>query len=203
MRKPLIPKEDHELVMEFMGGNEDAFGQLMDRHKSRIFTTIYFIVKDRELAEDIFQETMIKIIRLVQADKYDEKGKFISWAVRIARNLAIDEYRKDRRGPKMLRENEEYDIFNTVGGTEVSVEDKIIHEENAQYVQDLIKQIPEKQREVLIMRHYANMSFKEIADVQGVNINTALGRMRYALIHLRKFVGLESKMDIRNEEEIY
>ena len=112
-----------------------------------------------------------------QADKYDEKGKFISWAVRIARNLAIDEYRKDRRGPKMLRENEEYDIFNTVGGTEESVEDKIIHEENAQYVQDLIKQIPEKQREVLIMRHYANMSFKEIADVQGVNINTALGRM--------------------------
>jgi RNA polymerase sigma factor (sigma-70 family) len=203
MRKPLIPKEDHELVMEFMGGNEDAFGQLMDRHKNRIFTTIFFIVKDRELAEDIFQETMIKIIRLVQADKYDEKGKFISWAVRIARNLAIDEYRKDRRSPKMLRETEEYDVFNVVGGSEESIEEKIIHEENAQYVQNLIKQIPEKQREVLIMRHYANMSFKEIADVQGVNINTALGRMRYALIHLRKFVGLDSRMDVRNEEEIY
>lgn len=203
MRKPLIPKEDHELVIEFMGGNEDAFGQLMDRHKNRIFTTIFFIVKDRELAEDIFQETMIKIIRLVQADKYDEKGKFISWAVRIARNLAIDEYRKDRRSPKMLRETEEYDVFNVVGGSEESIEEKIIHEENAQYVQNLIKQIPEKQREVLIMRHYANMSFKEIADVQGVNINTALGRMRYALIHLRKFVGLDSRMDVRNEEEIY
>lgn len=203
MRKPLIPKEDHELVMEFVGGNEDAFAQLMDRHKNRIFTTIFFIVKDRELAEDIFQETMIKIIRLVQADKYDEKGKFISWAVRIARNLAIDEYRKDKRGPQMLRETEEHNVFNVVGGTEESIEDRIIHEENAQYVQHLIQQIPEKQREVLIMRHYANMSFKEIADVQGVNINTALGRMRYALIHLRRYVGIESRTDIRNEEEIY
>jgi RNA polymerase sigma factor (sigma-70 family) len=203
MRKPLIPKEDHELVMEFVGGNEEAFAQLMDRHKNRIFTTIFFIVKDRELAEDIFQETMIKIIRLVQADKYDEKGKFISWAVRIARNLAIDEYRKEKRTPQMLRETEEFDVFNVVGGTEESIEEKIIHDENAHYVQNLIQQIPEKQREVLIMRHYANMSFKEIADVQGVNINTALGRMRYALIHLRKFVGLDSKMEVKNEEEIY
>ncbi|MFN8394330.1 MAG: sigma-70 family RNA polymerase sigma factor [Bacteroidia bacterium] len=203
MRKPLLPKEDHELVMEFRGGSEDAFGQLMDRHKNRIFTTICFIVKDRELAEDIFQETMIKIIRLIHADKYDEKGKFISWAVRIARNLAIDEYRKERRSPQMLRETEEFDVFNVVGGTEDSAEDKIIHQENVQYVQDLIKQIPEKQREVLVMRHYGNMSFKEIADVQGVNINTALGRMRYALLHLRKFVGLDAKMDVKNEEEIY
>jgi RNA polymerase sigma factor (sigma-70 family) len=203
MRKPLIPKEDHELVMEFVGGNEEAFALLMDRHKNRIFTTIFFIVKDRELAEDIFQETMIKIIRLVQADKYDEKGKFISWAVRIARNLAIDEYRKEKRTPQMLRETEEFDVFNVVGGAEESIEEKIIHEENAHYVQNLIQQIPEKQREVLIMRHYANMSFKEIADVQGVNINTALGRMRYALIHLRKFVGLDSRLEVKNEEEIY
>lgn len=203
MRKPLIPKEDHELVMEFVGGNEDAFAQLMDRHKNRIFTTIFFIVKDKEQAEDIFQETMIKIIRLIQADKYDEKGKFISWAVRIARNFAIDEYRREKRAPQMMRETEEHNIFNVVGGTEDSPEDKIIQDENVQYVQAMIQQIPEKQREVLIMRHYGNMSFKEIADVQGVNINTALGRMRYALLHLRKFVGLESKMEVRNEEEIY
>jgi RNA polymerase sigma factor (sigma-70 family) len=204
MRKPLIPKEDHDLVLEYAAGNEDAFSQLMDRHKSRIFTTIFFIVKEKELAEDLFQETMIKIIRLIQAEKYDEKGKFISWAVRIARNLAIDHYRKDRRGPSIQHENDDYDIFNNVTQHEESVEDKIIHEESAQYVRDLIKQIPEKQREVLIMRHYANMSFKEIADVQGVNINTALGRMRYALLHLRKFVGVDSKMvEVRNEEEIY
>jgi RNA polymerase sigma factor (sigma-70 family) len=203
MRKPLVPKEDHDLVLAFAAGDEEAFGQLMERHKSRIFTTIFFIVKERELAEDLFQETMIKIIRLIQADKYDEKGKFISWAVRIARNLAIDHYRKDRRGPAIQHENDEYDIFDKASQHEESIEDKIIQEENAQYVRDLIKQIPEKQREVLIMRHYANMSFKEIADVQGTNINTALGRMRYALLHLRKFVGLDSKMELRNEEEIY
>jgi RNA polymerase sigma factor (sigma-70 family) len=202
MRKPLIPKEDHELVLEFAAGNEEAFGLLMERHKSRIFTTIFFIVKEREMAEDIFQEAMIKIIRLIQANKYDEKGKFISWAVRIARNLAIDHYRKDRRGPAIQHENEEYDIFNQVGQHEESIEDKIIHEENAQYVRDLIQQIPEKQREVLIMRHYANMSFKEIAEVQGTNINTALGRMRYALLHLRRFVGLDSRMEVKNEEEV-
>jgi RNA polymerase sigma-70 factor (ECF subfamily) len=203
MRKPLIPKEDHELVLEFAAGNEDAFNTLMSRHQNRIFTTIFFIVKEREMAEDLFQETMIKIIRLIQADKYDEKGKFISWAVRIARNLAIDHYRKERRGPDIQHENDQYDIFNQVSQHEESIEDKIIQEEGAQYVRDLIKQIPEKQREVLIMRHYANMSFKEIADVQGVNINTALGRMRYALLHLRKFVGLDSRMEVRNEEEIY
>ena len=203
MRKPLIPKEDHDLVLEFAAGSEDAFAQLMDRHKSRIYTTIFFIVKERELAEDLFQETMIKIIRLIQAEKYDEKGKFISWAVRIARNLAIDFYRKERRGPSIQHENDDYDIFNNVPQHEESIEDKIIQEESAQHVRDMIKQIPEKQREVLIMRHYANMSFKEIADVQGVNINTALGRMRYALLHLRKFVGLESKMEVKNEEEIY
>lgn len=203
MRKPLIPKEDHELVLEFAAGDEDAFNTLMSRHQNRIFTTIFFIVKEREMAEDLFQETMIKIIRLIQADKYDEKGKFISWAVRIARNLAIDHYRKERRGPDIQHENDQYDIFNQVSQHEESIEDKIIQEEGAQYVRDLIKQIPEKQREVLIMRHYANMSFKEIADVQGVNINTALGRMRYALLHLRKFVGLDSRMEVRNEEEIY
>jgi RNA polymerase sigma factor (sigma-70 family) len=203
MRKPLIPQEDHDLVLEFAAGKEEAFNILMDRHKNRIFTTIFFIVKERELAEDLFQETMIKIIRLIQAEKYDEKGKFISWAVRIARNLAIDCYRKDRRGPAIQHENDAYDIFNQVTQHEESIEDKIIQEESAQYVRDLIKQIPEKQREVLIMRHYANMSFKEIADVQGVNINTALGRMRYALLHLRKFIGVEGRMEVQNEEEIY
>lgn len=203
MRKPLVPKEDHELVKEFMGGNEEAFSMLMDRYKDRIFTTIFFIVKDRAQAEDLFQETMIKIIRLIHADKYDEKGKFISWAMRIARNLSIDHYRKDRRGPQVLRSNDEYDVFDFVSESEPSAEDNIIEQENVNYVQELIKQIPEKQREVLIMRHYGNMSFKEIADVQGVNINTALGRMRYALINLRRFIGLEGKMDIRNEEEVY
>lgn len=201
MHTPLLPKEDQELVKDYLTGNEEAFAELMNRHQNRIFTTVFFIVKDRSMAEDIFQESMIKIIRLINAGKYDEKGKFVSWAVRIARNLAIDYYRKGRRSPQLVRENDEYDIFNTINVFEDNIEDKIIKEENARYVRELIKQIPEKQREVLIMRHYAGMSFKEIADVQGVNINTALGRMRYALINLRKLSGV-TKLVSDNEKEV-
>jgi RNA polymerase sigma factor (sigma-70 family) len=192
----LSQMEDQALVQQYVMGNEDAFAELMNRHQSRIFTTIFFIVKERPLAEDIFQEAMIKIIRLVNAGKYDEKGKFVSWAVRIARNLAIDYYRKDKRSPQLVRENDEYDIFNGIGKTEENIEDRIIKEENARYIRELIKRIPEKQREVLIMRHYAGMSFKEIAEVQGVNINTALGRMRYALINLRKHAGVNTQVRV-------
>ncbi len=201
MHTPLLPKEDRELVKEYLAGAEGAFAELMNRHQNRIFTTIFFIVKDRPTAEDLFQESMIKIIRLINAGHYDEKGKFVSWAVRIARNLAIDYYRKVRRSPHLVRENDEYDIFNTINVFEENIEEKIIKEENARYVRELIKQIPEKQREVLIMRHYAGMSFKEIADVQGVNINTALGRMRYALINMRKLSGV-SKLVTDNEKKV-
>ena len=201
MHEPLLPKEDQQLVREYLAGNEGAFAKLMDRHQNRIFTTVFFIVKEREMAEDIFQEAMIKIIRLINAGKYDEKGKFVSWAVRIARNLAIDYYRKGKRSPQMIRENDEYDIFNGIGKVEENIEQRIIKDENARYVRELIKQIPEKQREVLIMRHYGGLSFKEIADVQGVNINTALGRMRYALINLRKIAGVDSKVS-NNEKKV-
>jgi len=201
MHEPLLPKEDQQLVREYLAGNEAAFAELMNRHQNRIFTTVFFIVKDREMAEDIFQEAMIKIVRLINAGKYDEKGKFVSWAVRIARNLAIDYYRKGKRSPQMIRENDEYDIFNGIGKVEENIEEQIIKEENARYVRELIKQIPEKQREVLIMRHYGGMSFKEIADVQGVNINTALGRMRYALINLRKIAGVDTK-ETKNEKKV-
>ncbi|MEM6270807.1 MAG: sigma-70 family RNA polymerase sigma factor [Bacteroidota bacterium] len=195
-QNPLEHLEDQALVHRYVMGSEDAFAELMNRHQSRIFTTIFFIVKERPLAEDIFQESMIKIIRLINAGKYDEKGKFVSWAVRIARNLAIDYYRKDKRSPQLVRENDEYDIFNGIGKIEETVEDRIIKEENARYIRELIKRIPEKQREVLIMRHYAGMSFKEIAEVQGVNINTALGRMRYALINLRKHAGMNTQVRV-------
>ncbi|MFM2375640.1 MAG: hypothetical protein RLZZ165_737 [Bacteroidota bacterium] len=204
MRNPLSPQEDTELVRAFRGGDGDAFARLMERHQNRIFTTIFLIVRDREQAEDIFQETMIKLIRLIQADQYDEKGKFMAWAVRIARNFAIDEYRRERRGPQMLRENGGYDLSDTVAyRTELSIEDRIIHQENAAYVRHLIQRIPEKQREVLVMRHYAGMSFQEIAEVQGVSINTALGRMRYALACLRKCAGVGRTMEDRNAEQIH
>ena len=191
MHEPLLPKDDQMLVREYLLGREKAFAQLMNRHQNRIFTTIFFIVKSRPMAEDIFQESMIKIIRLINDGKYDEKGKFVSWAVRIARNLAIDYYRKEKRSPTMVRDTEEFDVFNTFVKVEENIEQRIISEENARYVKDLIKQIPEKQREVLIMRHYGDMSFKDIAEAQGVNINTALGRMRYALINLRKIAGID------------
>lgn len=203
MHKPLFPKEDHELVGEYLAGNEDAFAELLQRHQNRIFTTISLIIKDQAMAEDLFQETMIKVIRLIQDGKYDEKGKFVPWVVRIARNLAIDHYRKDRRGPLLIRENEQFDIFNNIGKSEESIEDHIIREENARYVLALIEQIPEKQREVLVMRHYGGLSFKEIADAQGVNINTALGRMRYALMNMRRSAGLAPLILKENEAEVF
>ena len=142
-------------------------------------------MKDRCIAEDLFQDVMIKVVRMIRAGKYNEEGKFLPWVVRIARNLAIDHFRKVQRNP-IQRENEDYDIFNTVQRAEGSSEEKIIREENARYIRGLIQKLPDKQREVLIMRSYADLSFKEIADITDVSINTALGRMRYALLNLKK-----------------
>ncbi len=203
MRKSFFPKEDHELVKDYASGDEDAFAELMHRHQSRIYTTISLIVKDQDEAEDLFQEAMIKIIRLIQAGKYDEKGKFAPWALKIAKNIAIDHYRRDRRSPEMLRENDHYDVFNTIGKTEDNIEDQIIRDENILYVQNLMSQIPEIQREVLVMRHYAGLSFKEIAEAQGTNINTALGRMRYALMNLRRCAGMDPLILKNNGTEIF
>lgn len=188
MNKPQIETPDRELVREFIAGNEDSFAVLVERHKARIFTTIYLIVKDRDVAEDLFQDVMIKVVKMIRQGKYNEEGKFLPWVVRIARNLAIDYFRKQQRTP-LQRENDQFDIFNTISRAEDSVEKQIIRDENARYVRALIQKLPEKQREVLIMRHYSELSFKEIAQLTGVSINTALGRMRYALINLRKLMG--------------
>jgi RNA polymerase sigma-70 factor (ECF subfamily) len=187
MNKPLKLAEDQELVRGFIEGNEDCFAVLLERHKNRIFTTIYLIVKDRDVAEDIFQEVMIKVVKMIRAGKYNEEGKFKPWVSRIARNLAIDYFRKVQRTP-LVRENNEFDIFNSAAFSEENVEKKIIREENARYIRDLVQQLPEKQKEVLIMRHYGDLSFKEISELTDVSINTALGRMRYALINLRKLM---------------
>ena len=187
MSKPSENRLDRELVRDFIAGNENSFALLLDRHKSRIFTTIYLIVKDRAIAEDLFQDVMIKVVKMIRAGKYNEEGKFLPWVVRIARNLAIDFFRKDQRTP-LQRENDKFDIFNLVLQTEDSVEQKIIKAENARYIRELIQRLPEKQKEVLIMRHYGELSFKEIAKLTNVSINTALGRMRYALINLRKMM---------------
>ncbi len=186
MEKAQIKKtQDRELIKGFMAGNDHCFEVLLSRYKAKVFTTIYLIVKDRCIAEDLFQDVMIKVVRMIRSGKYNEEGKFLPWVIRIARNLAIDHFRKVQRNP-IQRESEDYDIFNSVPQTEGSSEEKIIRDENARYIRELIQQLPDKQREVLIMRSYADLSFKEIAALTDVSINTALGRMRYALLNLKK-----------------
>jgi RNA polymerase sigma-70 factor (ECF subfamily) len=187
MKNPLAQLTDLELVNEFRKGNQRCFEVLHNRHKSKIFTTILLIVRDRDLAEDLYQETLIKVIQFIREGKYNEEGKFLPWVVRIARNLAIDYFRKDKRNP-MVHSNDSFDIFNVLGKVEESPEKKIIQGENQRYIRELINQLPDKQKEVLIMRHYSDLSFKEISDLTQVSINTALGRMRYALVNLRKMM---------------
>jgi RNA polymerase sigma-70 factor (ECF subfamily) len=185
MDKALNKTQDRDLIKGFMKGNDRCFEVLLSKYKTKVFTTIYLIVKDRSVAEDLFQEVMIKVVRMIRSGKYNEEGKFLPWVVRIARNLAIDHFRKVQRNP-IQHESEDYDIFNSIPRVEGSAEDKIISEENTRYIKELIQQLPDKQREVLIMRSYADLSFKEIASLTDVSINTALGRMRYALLNLKK-----------------
>ncbi len=186
MDKALIKNSpDKDLVKGFMAGNDVCFDVLLSRYKSKVFTTIHLIVRDRSVAEDLFQDVMIKVVRMIRSGSYNEEGKFLPWVVRIARNLAIDHFRKVQRNP-MQHESDDFDIFSNVQQAEDSSEDKIIIDENSRYIRELIQQLPEKQREVLIMRSYADLSFKEIASITDVSINTALGRMRYALLNLRK-----------------
>lgn len=184
--------QDKDLIKAFMAGNDRCFNELLNRYKGKVFTTIYLIVKDREVAEDLFQEVMIKVVRMIRSGKYNEEGKFLPWVVRIARNLAIDHFRKVQRNP-IQNESDDYDIFNSVQRSEASSEEKIIKDENARYIRKLIQQLPDKQREVLVMRTYGELSFKEIADITDVSINTALGRMRYALLNLKKLAGESEK----------
>ncbi|MBX7241440.1 MAG: sigma-70 family RNA polymerase sigma factor [Bacteroidia bacterium] len=185
MNKPLIRLADHELVNGYLAGNDYYFEILLGRYKSKIHTTIYLIVKDRDITEDIFQDVMMKIIRMIRAGKYNDEGKFLPWAARIARNLAIDFFRKNQKAP-IQRDSENYDLAANFSRSDISADQKIIMEEHERYVRELIQQLPDKQREVLVMRSYADLSFKEIAEITNVSINTALGRMRYALINLKK-----------------
>ena len=176
---------DSELLSAYVKGNEEAFAELVNRHKDRVFTTILLIVKDRYLAEDLMQEVFIKAIKTLKSGKYNEEGKFLPWIQRIAHNLAIDQFRKEKRYPMIVMEDGS-SVFNTLEFSEESIENKQIKQDTQNLLKQLIQELPESQKEVLVMRHYMQMSFQEIADVTGVSINTALGRMRYALINLRK-----------------
>ena len=176
---------DSELLSLYQQGNEEAFEVLLHRHKSRIYTAIYLIVRDRYRAEDLLQETFIKAVNTIKSGRYNEEGKFLPWISRIAHNLAIDSYRKNRRYPEIVMEDNSR-LFNSLDFSEDSAESVQILQDTQSRLRDLIKELPPEQKQVLIMRHYMDMSFQEIADRTGVSINTALGRMRYALINLRK-----------------
>jgi len=176
---------DSQLVSLYQSGNEEAFEVLLQRHKSRTYTAIYLIVKDRYVAEDLLQDTFIKAINTIKSSRYNEEGKFAPWLSRIAHNLAIDYFRRDKRYPEVVLEDGSR-IFDSMQFSEESYEAVQVMKETKAKVRDLIKELPEEQKQVLIMRHYLQMSFQEIADRTGVSINTALGRMRYALINLRK-----------------
>ncbi|MBP9185831.1 MAG: sigma-70 family RNA polymerase sigma factor [Bacteroidia bacterium] len=178
---------DQELVHDYIKGNEACLGHLLKRHQRSIFSAIYLLVKNRALAEDIFQETFIKIIHTLRQGNYNEEGKFGPWAVRIGRNLTIDYIRKQKRNVT-ITDTDGNDILSYIQIAEESREDKLIQYQTEQNIKELVKRLPDEQREVLIMRHWGDMSFKEIADKTGVSINTALGRMRYALSNLRKMM---------------
>lgn len=179
--------EDRDLVRSYLNGNERALGILIQRHKRRVFTAIYMFVKDTYLAEDLFQDTFIKVVKKLRSGKYKEEGKFLPWVLRIANNLCIDNYRKMKRRPSVINP-EGYDIFEVLNFADDNAEDTIIKREKAVYVKHLVDQLSPEQKEVVILRHYADLSFKEIAKLTNVSINTSLGRMRYALINMRKLI---------------
>ncbi|MCX6243817.1 MAG: sigma-70 family RNA polymerase sigma factor [Bacteroidetes bacterium] len=181
------PVTDQELIGRYLAGSQSALESLIRRHKNRVFAYILMIVKEKELAEDLFQDTFIKVINTIRTGSYKEEGKFIQWVMRIAHNLIIDHFRKSKRIPT-IENRDDSDIFEKVRIPVESVEERIITEQIHADVKKLIDYLPKEQREVLVMRHYGDMSFKDIAEVTNVSINTALGRMRYALINLRKLV---------------
>jgi RNA polymerase sigma factor (sigma-70 family) len=184
MSKKLSPR-DAELISQYRNGSDAAFETLVDRYKTRVYTTIYLIVKDQGVAEDLLQDVFVKVIHKLNANGYNEEGKFQPWLMRIAHNLAIDYFRKSKRHPTIVMEDGA-NLFNTLRFAEHTVEDQKIKEDTLELIRKLIDELPETQKQVLIMRHYMDLSFQEIAEQTGVSINTALGRMRYALINMRK-----------------
>jgi len=179
---------DQDLVKLYLTGDETVLEELLNRHKSKIYTSIYLLVKDQYLAEDIFQDAFIKVINTLRSGRYNEEGKFLPWVMRIAHNLVIDYFRREKRAPVITSSDGETDVLNMLQIHEESAEDKILREQTHTDLRMLIQLLPDEQKEVLIMRHYADLSFKEIADLTEVSINTALGRMRYALSNLRKMM---------------
>ena len=178
---------DSELIRAYRGGDEQAFEILLSRHQERVFAKIYFIVRDTDLANDLFQDTFIKVVGLLRDGKYVEEGKFLPWILRIAHNLAIDHFRRNKKMP-MVRSRDDYDVFSTIDTGETHIEDKLVQDQIHSDVRNLIDYLSPEQQAVVRMRIYQNLSFQEIADTTDVSINTALGRMRYAIINLKRLV---------------
>jgi len=179
--------DDKDLVHLYQKGNQEAISELVHRYKQRIHSTIFFLVKNQELAEDLFQETFIKIINSLRKNHYNEQGKFLPWALRIAHNLVIDHFRKEKLMP-LQHDTEEFSVFDIMASNNRNAAEQMIYNEKISYVRGLLDKLPFEQREVVIMRHYAGLSFKEISKMLNININTALGRMHYAVLKMREMV---------------
>ncbi|WP_316633987.1 sigma-70 family RNA polymerase sigma factor [uncultured Flavobacterium sp.] len=178
---------DALLVKNYVEGNESALGTLIKRHESKIYGFIYSKISDRDISNDIFQDTFIKVIKTLKSNSYNEEGKFLPWVMRISHNLIVDHFRKTKKMP-MYRETEEFSIFSIMSDDSLTIEGKMIVDQVEIDLKRLIEELPEDQKEVLVMRMYQDMSFKEISELTDVSINTALGRMRYALMNLRKII---------------
>jgi len=185
MSKNLIP--DSTLVSNYIQGDEASLAVLIEKHQQRLYSFIYSKIQDRDITEDIFQDTFIKVIRTLKKGNYNEEGKFLPWVMRISHNLVIDYFRKSNRMPS-FKNTDEFDIFSVLSDGNLNAEKQIIQEQIFSDVRELVQELPDEQKEVLIMRMYKDMSFKEISENTGVSINTALGRMRYALINMRKLI---------------
>lgn len=179
---------DNELIQSYIDGDHASLEILINRYKDKIFTYILITVKNHHLAEDVFQDAFIKVVRSLKAGKYIDNGKFASWVMRISHNLIIDHYRREKNMSTCSNDASEYDLFNSTKFSDENIEDLMINDQILGSVKSLVEQLPEDQMQVVKMRHYMDMSFKEIAEQTGVSINTALGRMRYALINLRKLI---------------
>ena len=179
---------DSELLNLYLTGDHNAISKLIERHKKRVTDYIYMMVKDREIADDIFQETFIKVVRFVDEGRYTDNGKFLSWVLRIAHNQVIDHFRQTRQQNKITESDAGYDILGTLRFSNDTVEDKMVTAQIHEDLRKMIEHLPEEQKQVVLMRYFDNLSFKDIAEQTEVSINTALGRMRYALINLRKLI---------------
>jgi RNA polymerase sigma-70 factor (ECF subfamily) len=183
-----LATSERELIRDYLNGKSSSLQTLIERHQNRLYSYIFLLVKDKQLADDVFQDTFVKVINTLKLGKYKDEGKFIQWVMRIAHNLVIDHFRKARKIPYVESQNADFDVFDTIRYTEPSIEEQMVMKQIHSEVKNLVDYLPDEQKEVIQLRCYSGLSFKDIADQTDVSINTALGRMRYALINLRKMI---------------